>query len=909
MTDRSTSCRISIKEQAITFVVFADEPIPKAIKSLVALFWEIDDDNDDFAKRKLVGITAANNDSPVFRENLIQLLNEQCSDILVMWTGKINEWDTIDDHSLLQALVQMANDPAVLLEMMASKLVDHSLLPDTNRDWRCSRLLQKLQADKLYERLKVFGHNSSKDITNHFLAPMRMLLKANENELAAEMWAEEGNQIIEDFRKDVCEHVQRDPTIYGHLGAMIDYYTSELETQLRSDSDKYKTEDIIGFLEQVMTLLTECRMLTNKKVADNSSSKSSTVKTAPIASQMTPLQEEENPRRILIVDDDVKSWFPILDLLQYELGSQVTIYISSNAVEYGLLTNKLEEDCSLASVTAGWPDFDLVLLDIYLGGKENGLDILEKIRKRIMHLPVVLWTTSNDRELPARAALANGFLFKKTTTIKEMKDLISQWLSIGKSQRLWSLPNPFFDYALRDPKLREVALAFTKWTLRYMDCFHAIDHFYFKFFNDHGGRHILGVLDVTAKLLRPLLFEEGENALFSEEEELRRKQIFCLYIAILCHEFGMFPIYKDEQITTDPKDAEMNWKKVDCFRKLHAVRGMMMLLENPSHVPGQFDVNGCDAHLKNLDTNIGQDGRSVIALLVGYHQRCLDLTSEDIAHYVNIDKFKEANNDVESKFKGAQTIFTDASLKWTNWVNVSDAASSAWKEALDVPLWNTNRIRKLCAILRFADALDVDHTRVPADFILNSNNRRALQDMEDCKRQVLASVSIDQGIVSLEFFAPVPSERILLSCRNVAKIHYECCKKATLEGKEADDFAEISNVYCDDFFKNMPHIVTLNQFINPWLHDSKLDVSSLEMIEELLKYFLLIYFTHRKVECKSCTSDPSEVAGMATLAAILVILEIQDEYNKAVDPIEELKKVIKLGSVRWLGTKILPSIL
>jgi len=85
------------------------------------------------------------------------------------------------------------------------------------------------------------------------------------------------------------------------------------------------------------------------------------------------------------------------------------------------------------------------------------------------------------------------------------------------------LPNPFFDYALRDPVLREVALAFTKWTLRYMDCFHAVDHFYFKYFNDHGGRHILGVMDATAKLLRPYLFQDS---LLSTQDEVRTKQLF-----------------------------------------------------------------------------------------------------------------------------------------------------------------------------------------------------------------------------------------------------------------------------------------------------------------------------------------------------------------------------------------------
>ena len=921
----------------ITFHISGNEAFQAAIKTLLPVIYdEFSQKISTFTNPLNLGIVCANEsivrNESIFRNDLIKLLNEFCSKVIVLYSGKTDGWKRFGWYSIAGNLVQETSADLTGLVDGINRVINEG--SDGSFNWRHSRLLQRLQMEGLYDLLQDFGHNRKNDITNLFLAPAKMLLEAaKEPTLKDEAikdivgLSNKHEDILDRFIELVCNKITADPPLYGPSGAMICEYGGILQKGYNEVLLTWTDEERklgIAQLEQLMMLLTECRVQAGIKIY------SSTLDSSPILSleyDEILLSSDQNMRRILVIDDNIDSWKPVLRILKNELNKmpncKVEIYISEDADVYTKLGDDRQE--RKMSVNRGLPDFDLILLDIYLkdkiGRELNGLQLLEKIRSRIMHLPVVLWTTSTDKDLPSQAALANGFIFKKTANVGEIAEVINKWLSVGKSQRLWSLPNPFFDYSLRDPVLREVALAFTKWTLRYMDCFHAVDHFYFKYFNDHGGRHILGVMDATAKLLRPYLFE---GSLLSKEDEVRTKQLFCLYIAILCHEFGMFPIYE--------KEKPDNWIMMENIRKLHGIRGMLMLLSNYGY-RDQFNVQGVDRYISKLIEVVEEKGLSIIALLVGYHQRCLDISGRDLQYYTD-NGFTDSNRKAKKIFHkiccvkevNADRSYLDECTQcskttdkiWKNWEVVVDVTKNTWKRALgDDWKRELTPIRQMCAILRFGDALDVDHTRVPADFLLNQrDNRRSLQDVEDCKRQVLAAVNIDQGMVSLDFFASEPSSHMYTQCMRFIEGAYGCCKqeiKNIDNAKEKEDFEKLTK---EGFFEKLSKAYNaestkdwFEQFRSPWPYDASIRDTN---IESYIKSCLQIYFTFSKLkpEGELIINDQVKLV-MATLSAILVIMEIEDEYNKSIKQVE-LDDVIRLRSVSWWKEPsglILPSIL
>lgn len=904
--------------------IAGEECFCETIKTILPLFCPATSASSSVSN---IGITTALSwDRPLFLENLIRLLNMGCDNILILWSGSDDTWAMSGICFLHDDLVQKIQVDFPQLTQKITSLKPHGA--DVN--WKRHRLLQLLQSRLLYSLLSRFGHNAKADITNRFLAPVRMLLHARKVPEVKIVWesvcttTESIPGIFAMFQGEVCNQIQKDKDeLYGQLGKMICGYAQELIDCLNVlEFDEYSRQNAIKWLDQMMSLLTECRQMAGIKIRTNIRDTSDNRDN--VASDITKYAGRSTGRRVLIIDDDAKSWLSVLKQIKTKIeikfDSEIEICVSEDANTYQTIdvsTDVLTE--SHGSVERGLPDFDLLLLDVYLGN-EYGLDILKRIRSRIMHLPVILWTTSSDKELPSQAALANGFIFKKTATINSIADLISSWLSIGRSQRLWSLPNPFFDHALRDPNLREVALAFTKWTLRYMDCFHAIDHFYFRYFNDHGGRHILGVLDTAAKLLRPFLFE---NSLLSKDADTRNKQLFCLYIAILCHEFGMFPIYKGETpLSNKQPDNTKYWKQMESMRKLHGIRGMLMLMSDFDNSSSQFNVEGLGnylGYLNNIDAKevVRNDCRAVIALLVGYHQRCLDLSATELNCYADETIFEEKNGgkddkSAKSKIEKAETATTKGK-NWTDWIAVKKSITSTWRQAVDFSgsIWDINSIRRLCAILRFADALDVDHTRVPADFILNDTARRAMQDVEDCKRQVLSSVEIDQGIISLQFFAGEHPEW-LTKCLAFASTYIHEIKKETLNAKDREDFLLLTrNTKAEDkpvFKALLDHAElyggeanVLELINNPWDENEHI-----ENIDKLLKGCLQVYFLCLKSELSIFPSEEVE-ASMSKAAALLVVIEIKSEYEaiKKVELDDHIRLDKNLG---WSG-KPHPSIL
>ena len=106
-------------------------------------------------------------------------------------------------------------------------------------------------------------------------------------------------------------------------------------------------------------------------------------------------------KKVLIVEDDrdiSQMYKQKLDLAGYQVSEE---FDGSKAMM--VVTDKLP---------------DIVLLDIMLGGKVNGFDILEEIRRdpRTKNTQVLILTNLESEEKVAKEIGANEYVMKSTTT-------------------------------------------------------------------------------------------------------------------------------------------------------------------------------------------------------------------------------------------------------------------------------------------------------------------------------------------------------------------------------------------------------------------------------------------------------------------------------------------------------------
>lgn len=882
------------------------------------------DDMDKSRGSDYIGVLCGGSKSSILRNQLIRLLNSGCCSIILMWDD-VAKWANTGWADDTDGVVcRCSASIGILLNALKSLRAKMSDCGSPMNLAKRSRLLRRLQAEALYEKLRVYSHNSNADITNRFLAPARMLLVLNDEDAQKAVfsaWNYSGKKLFNDFKNQVCGAIKAEPPLYGELGHLLCLRVDELSSSLEQNNPK----QLQRLIEQLMELVTECRSLAQASTPCANVVPSLATPNEPY----TPIPPDEKlQRRILVIDDDVESWFAVLDRLAGRLGPDVDVHVSKDFAGFATrLKDRLSGSCPKQPVLQSLADYDLILLDIYLDKQSaTGIRWLSEIRTRILHVPILLWTTSTDRDLPAQASLANGYIFKKSATIDDIEKTIRTWLDAGRSQRLWSLPHPFFDHALRTPEIRVVALAFTKWTLRYMDCFHAVDHFYFRYFNDHGGRHILGILDVASKLLRPFLFAPEDNSPLSLNKDIREKQICCLYLAVLCHEFGMFPIVSHEtgslkEFHGQSPSGDEAWNTMEAMRKLHAVRGMLMLHSNDTSAT-TYDVRGLSRYQVLAKEAVGEDGWATVAVLVGYHQRCLTLTSTIDDDYLKEDRLATAN-DPPNVDKSAGKTLDECAGKYNgkkapngdlpDWLlkrQVFTISSRAWQKANANNLFSVGALRRLCALMRFADALDVDHTRVPAEFLLDDKtSRRPYQEMEDAKRQVVEDVAIDSGRISFKFSVEEPSETtettlMALIMKGVAFWSSEEAKGLTMDSKDREGIAGIHSPGEDQLPDGW-----LMQYGKPWPQRNK-PVGSDSDIEKILKTALLIYTTCTKYRVSSvCLDVGLTERAVSTAAAVLALLEVEDEY-RAIKEVG-MQDVIQLSSVKWSKTNaaMVPSVL
>jgi DNA-binding response OmpR family regulator len=125
--------------------------------------------------------------------------------------------------------------------------------------------------------------------------------------------------------------------------------------------------------------------------------------------------------KILFIEDDPDQ------LMMYDFKFQ----------EQGLLViPAADADEAWGVVSDGEPD--LILLDIMLKN-ENGLDILEKLRKdkRFLKTPVIVFTNYDKEEFRERAKKfhALDYIIKSQTTPQEMADKIKKFVETGKYEK------------------------------------------------------------------------------------------------------------------------------------------------------------------------------------------------------------------------------------------------------------------------------------------------------------------------------------------------------------------------------------------------------------------------------------------------------------------------------------------
>ncbi len=634
-------------------------------------------------------------------------------------------------------------------------------------------------AKQIYEEIKLFGHNAEADITNSFLAPARMWLKSGFNGISPTKVYDklQPRELFDKFQAMfVC--ILENPVFSLDNPVFSSEFIFDLDSAWKVVKEPEKCSDndtYIEALDSMMRLLTECRVLADQQPVDANNFRASKTAT-PI------LSDDKDAFRVLVIDDHSAYWKPVFEIVNNLLvvqkkPKQVSFEFSVDGENVICAPNNVPHP--IGQLLA---DYDALFLDIHLPGDKNGLKFLNDIRTRNQSLPVIMWTSSVAHELASEAALSNGYIYKKTASCELLAETLSIWLESGRSKRMISLPNPFFDNILKSDDIRKCAFEFTQWCLKYYDGFHALDNNFYRYFNDHGGRHALTLLDYVEKLLRPFLFEDlyvamdSKFSLFSNDTKKREIEVLWLYVGALCHEIGMFPM------RSHSNDGSLKFEQFDDMteddilwgRNYHSVRSLLFI-SKPKYQYDEFRelmklLRGCDP-----PGMIGI-GKIVVALIAGYHGRILEMGCKSLNNddknepwFCRIDK--RFNEKTYNLYNEKKKVFNEIAICLKKHLrNISNAEING--KVLQ------GRIEKLCALLRFADALEIDKTRIPPHFISCAKKQPQVQIWENLKRFVVDKVEIDRGTVSLHFNAIHPKLKFdnidsKLTCDNLFDAYYE----------------------------------------------------------------------------------------------------------------------------------------
>lgn len=626
-------------------------------------------------------------------------------------------------------------DRGALIEAISK--AERNTLPE----WAKTRLRETVEARRLHSKVRWFSHGASSDLTNQFLAPARLLLMAPADDEALAGFIPLWRTEWEKFNRKVVTAVKEGVTRFGQLGDELVSAADPIDRWLLTEpSEKCTALD----LDRMMALLTECRVAAGEATTQERGQAGEGPGVPPLGNEAW-LASRDQVFRVLVVDDHAAAWWPVFAELQRRLevcdGARIIFEFSEDAQKVCV-----SDTGRKANIHFGY--YDLVVLDVFLGFSKDGLnqdgrELLRRIRDSLVNLPVLLWTTSRDDEITRKATRANGVLLKKTVIWEELEETLRVWLPKGRATAAFSLPSAFFNQVIWDKKDRELVRDLTDWGLKQLDSFHALDGKFFRFFTDHGGRHIVKLLELLEQALQPFLRNQSV-AVLSDDSETREFELLALYLSVVCHELGMFPMRLNG---AHEVFGEANPNYLHDVRSLHALRAMILLEDCIGDPNGGRYWNDDDGRRLGLQLKRTSQKAPAIAIgewmaaIVGYHARCLSSLREpgflDWTADERFARLKSPINTLPRMDHEFRETLGRLKAKFTD----DDARG---------------RLRRQCALFRFVDAIDIAASRNPALFLIHGMHRDAENNREYLKRQICEDVRLERGQVHFKAAALCP---------------------------------------------------------------------------------------------------------------------------------------------------------
>jgi CheY-like chemotaxis protein len=831
------------------------------------------------------GVMPACNSTEERCRHLIELMEKGCLGFIVVDDrDKDKVWPVpFDQHRFLLPYLKKIPSAKNLKELCAQLSGEPWSLP-------LGSIRRYVEAIWLQELVRQFSHGSNGDVVNGFLAPARLLNSDHERTNQREIWRK--------FWVPFKEKVLTQEIVELQIGKELDEACRPITAWVESKGDETANDgdperDVD--LDRVMMLLTQIRTLADQRSREDSNSPEDKKKYS---------LGSEGQFRLLVVDDHAATWFPVFESLLEELKDK-------------LENQNLKIDFSLnGKVLAGssqkvfFGSYDLVLLDIFLG-RDSGTDILKRLRRDFSQLPVLLWTTSRDEEITGAARLANGILLKKTVTQEQLVQSLAEWLVRGQAIRSKTLPNPFFHHTIQSADLRALAVDFHEWCLKQLDSFHALDGSFFRYFTDHGGRHMVKLWELLEKAIEPFLYDDDTLLPKIDEQNpdtirQREIEITALYLAVICHELGMFPMQVGKHVENF---SDLPKAYLEDVRTLHAVRSMALIADKAGSRWNDTQGKKLGARLHGVGFG---DLPWRLAALTGYHARVFKSLAFDL--FLGRDtrdknakeKKPEHLSDLENRIGKLKA--PTASLSQTGRVfstSLRDIADNLIAKADEETAGALmERLRKQCALFRFVDALDVSFTRNPPEFLSLHEKLPAAQYRENLKREVCADAVISDGTVKVVMRVKGP-EIDLVS--KIAK--HLCCKrigdgaanrKAVNALKRA---AVVSNPWqtpdsnspwtTDALDENSA--ICLQKPLDEWLERVWKLIVDEEGASEFIQHLRDLGILDKNALDPTLT--PEGAGRIASITALSVAGELLDEYRAIVEA--GLEGKIKLSEEGW----------
>lgn len=748
-----------------------------------------------------------------------------------------------------------------------------------------------LQARAQNRPMGPFGHNADDDIVNRILAPARLMLLQRRAPL------------IQQAHKDLWSRFEKEVLAQGPEEEL-----TALHRQLQAMALPIRSWIMNGAQLSVRDLSDFMSLMTTIRQASGTTTQARRGKSDREQSQ--PKRGSPSYLRLLVVDDHSRDWECVFNELRVEVLQQgVDLQIEYSADGKSLLSSGPPVTSSI-----NYSAYDLVILDVFLGAAD-GRQVLKRIRRDTSTVPVLLWTTSQDPKILSDAYLANGILLKKALSWEDFRESVLLWCCRGYAARTKSLPNAFFNHAIISPACRELAVAMHEWCLKQLDSFHALDNEFFRYFTDHGGRHIVKLWELLERALQPFL--HGDKELLADDRDERELELLGLYLAVICHELGMFPMRIGGAGGAVENFAAVDKQYLNDVRALHAARGMVLLADD-KRVSGGSGRFWNDRRGRELGGQLRADSlkpmAARVATLVGYHARLFkSLQTDDFLNW------GAAGTDLNRKLKslGAPSSVlsrTDGEFRLAFrrvarifWPGRGDGS----KKGLDNSEYQDRRercerLRRQCALFRFVDALDITASRNPADFLIGTNSLPAKQYGENLKRELCIDAGFNNGDVFVVMSVKPPAKH------DVAEVLRYVKEKRLLPPKEQPVAVHACGLIDTKPFEALIATPWMPPEGGNWTEPKWLDERSAKCFQKPLDAWLASFWQAlltpagsadfighlRKMKILDMSQDPRLLFDGAEiicgLAALSVAGEILDEYAAIVDG--QLNEKIRLSA-------------